>query len=119
MPEKYRRPHTHERVQAVEKMRRAWQDEREALATVRRFNAILSARGYVWFWPKIGAALTAKHPWLVIACDGCGTLIDLDLRVKPRDPEAPVAAAVSDVRCPRCNGHGRPRVVALAVRPSI
>jgi hypothetical protein len=119
MPEKYRRPHTHERVQAIERMQRAWQDEREALATVRRFNAILSAKGYVWFWPKIRAALTGKHPWLVIACDGCGTLIDLDLRVKPRDPEAPIAVALRDVRCPRCNGHGRPRVVALARGPSI
>ena len=31
MPEKYRRPHSHERVQAVEKMRRARATEREAL----------------------------------------------------------------------------------------
>jgi hypothetical protein len=23
-----------------------------ALATVRRFNATLSAKGYVWFWPS-------------------------------------------------------------------
>jgi hypothetical protein len=43
----------------------------EALATVRRFNATLSAKGYVWFWPKIAAALTSKHHWLVIACDSC------------------------------------------------
>jgi hypothetical protein len=26
-----------------------------ALATVRRFNATLSAKGYLWFWPKIAA----------------------------------------------------------------
>ena len=32
------------------------------------------------------AAITAKHPWLVIACDSCGTVVDLDLRVKPRNP---------------------------------
>ena len=44
MPEKYHRPHSHERVQAVERMQREWQAQREALATVRRFNAILSAR---------------------------------------------------------------------------
>jgi hypothetical protein len=44
MPEKYCRPHHHERVQAVERMRRAWEAERGALATVRRFNAIMSAR---------------------------------------------------------------------------
>jgi hypothetical protein len=119
MPEKYCRPHHHERVQAVERMRRAWEAERGALATVRRFNAIMSAKSYVWFWPKIAAAITAKHPWLVIACDSCGTVVDLDLRVKPRDPEASIRVALRDVRCPRCNGHGRPRIVALAQRPSI
>jgi hypothetical protein len=56
MPEKFRRPHHHERVQAVERMRRAWEAERGALATVRRFNAIMSGKEYVWFWPKIAAA---------------------------------------------------------------
>jgi len=40
------------------RMQRAWEAEREALAIVRRFNAKLSAKGYVWFWPKITAALT-------------------------------------------------------------
>jgi hypothetical protein len=40
--------------------------QRDALATVRRFNARLSAKGYVWFWPKIAAALTSRHHWLVI-----------------------------------------------------
>ena len=116
MPEKYRRPHHHERVQTVERMRAAWEAEREALATVRRFNA---ANGSAWFWPKIAAAITAKHPWLVILCDSCGTVVDLDLRVKPRDPEASIRVALRDVRCPRCNGHGRSRIVRLAQRPSI
>jgi hypothetical protein len=49
MPEKYRRPRNHERVQSVERMRRAWAAERQSLATVRRFNASLSVRGYSWF----------------------------------------------------------------------
>ena len=92
MPEKHRRPHSHERVQAVEKMGRAWAAERDALTAVRHFNASLSAKGYSWSWPKICAALTSKHPWLIIACDSCGTVVDLDLRVKPRDPEASVRA---------------------------
>jgi hypothetical protein len=52
----------------------------------------------VWFWPKIAAALTSKHHWLVIASDSCGTVLDLDLRVKPRDPEASVRVALRDVR---------------------
>jgi hypothetical protein len=42
----------------VTRMRREWEAQRGALATVRRFNATLSAKGYVWFWPKIAAALT-------------------------------------------------------------
>jgi hypothetical protein len=103
----------------ITRMRRAWEAERDALATVRRFNAKLSAKSYVWFWPKITAAITAKHPWLVIACDSCGTVVDLDLRVKPRDPEASVRVALRDVRRPRCNGYGRPRIVGLARHPSI
>ena len=103
----------------VTRMRREWEAQRNALATVRRFNATLSAKGYVWFWPKIAAALTSKHHWLVINCDSCGTVVDLDLRVKPRDPEASIRAALRDVQCPRCNGHGRPRIIALAQRPSI
>ncbi len=47
----------------------------------------------------IGAALTAKHHWLIIACDSCGTVVDLDLRVKARDPDARVRIALDDVRC--------------------
>jgi len=119
MPEKYRRPHSHERVQAVKRMRRAWDAERDALATVRRFNARLSANGYSWFWPKITAAITAKHHWLNIVCDSCGTVVDLDLRVKPRDREASIRVALRDMRCSRCNGHGRPRILGLANCPSI
>ena len=119
MPEKYRRPHTHERVQTVERMKRAWAAEREAVLVVRQFNAVLSANSSIWFWPTIAAAITAKHPWLVIACDSCGTVVDLDLRVKPRIPEASINVALRDVRCPRCNGHGRPRIAGLAQRPSI
>src|SRR5262249_5480465 len=103
----------------ITRMQRRWEAQREALATVRRFNATLSAKGKAWFWPKIAAALTANHHWLVINCDSCGTVMDLDLRVKPRDPEASIRVALRDVQCPRCNGHGRPRIIALARWPSI
>ena len=97
----------------ITRMRRQWEEERDALAAVRRFNAKLSSKGYSWFWPKIGAALKSKHHWPAINCDSCGTVVDLDLRVKPRDPEASIRVALRDVRCIRCNGHGRPRIVAL------
>jgi hypothetical protein len=91
MPEKYQRPHSHERVQAVERMQRAWAAEREALLIVRNFNVRLLASKSAGFWPTVSTAITAKHPWLVIACDSCGTVTDLDLRMRPRDPEASVA----------------------------
>ena len=103
----------------VVRMQREWEDARQSLATVRSFNASLSARGYSWFWPKIAAALVSKHHWLIINCDGCGTVVDLDLRVKPRDPEASIRVALREVQCPRCNGHGRPRIIALAGHPSV
>jgi hypothetical protein len=50
----------------ITRMHRDYQAHREALATVRRFNATLSAKGYSWSWPKIAAALTSKHHWLII-----------------------------------------------------
>jgi hypothetical protein len=68
VPEKYGRPHHHERVQAVERMRADRQFQRDALATMRRFNARLSAKGSAWFWPKVTAAITTKHPKLMIEC---------------------------------------------------
>ena len=63
-------------------MRRNREAYADALAAVEQFNARLSAKKSAWFWPKIAAALTSKHHWLVIACDSCDTIIDLDLTVK-------------------------------------
>lgn len=119
MPEQYRRPRTHEMVELVERMQRARAEEQDALLVVRHFNARLSAKSSAGFWPTVGTAIKARHPWLVILCESCGSVTDLDLRVKPRDPEASIRVALRDVRCPRCNGHGCPRVVALAAHPSI
>jgi hypothetical protein len=96
----------------VTRMRR-WEAQRNALATVRRFNATLSAKGYVWFWPKIRCPHSKTSS--VINCDSCGTVVDLDLRA-PRDPEAQSA-----LRCAMCtpalHGYGCPRIIALA-RPA-
>jgi hypothetical protein len=46
------------------------------------------------------------------------SLVDQDLCVKPRDPEASIRVALRDVRCPRCNGHVRRRIIALAQNAS-
>jgi len=40
-------------------------------------------------------------------------VLDLDLTMKRRHPDAPISVALRDVRCPRCNGHGTPRITAL------
>ena len=96
--------------------REAYED---ALAIVRQFNARLSAKKTAWFWPTVSAALASKHHWLIIACDACDSVIDLDLTMKRRDPDAPIRLALNDVRCPRCNGHGRTRIVGLSRYPSV
>jgi hypothetical protein len=49
----------------------------------------------------------------VITCDACGTITELDLTVKRRDPNASIRVALEDVRCPRCRGDGG-RIVKLA-----
>ena len=54
-----------------------WEARRDPLATIRRFHARLSAKGYSWLWPAIAAALTSKHHWLVIACNSCDTIMIL------------------------------------------
>ena len=114
MPEQYRRPHHHERVQLAERMKRAREAEADARATVRVFNDRLRSGRAIWAWPTIAAALTAKQPWLSILCESCDGVTDLDLRMKPRPPEASIRIALRDVKCPRCNGHGRPRIVGLS-----
>lgn len=119
MPEQYRRPHWHEANQRVERMQRAWADERDALLIVRYFNARLSGNRSAGFWPTIGTALRAKHPWVEVLCESCGTVNDFDLSMRPRNPETPISIALREVRCPRCNGHGRPRVIGLSSHPSI
>jgi hypothetical protein len=65
------------------------------------------------------STIKACHHWLIIACDACDTIIDLDLTVKRRDPDAPIRVALNDVRCLRCNGHGRTRIVGLSRYPSV
>jgi len=78
----------HENVERMRREREAYED---SLAIVRQFNARLSAKKTAWFWPTIAAALASKHYWLIITCDACDTVIDLDLTVKRRDPDAPIA----------------------------
>jgi len=102
-------------IRRVERDGEAMED---ALASVLAFNARLAAGRTAWSWPTIGAAVVTRHHWLTVGCEACGTVIDLDLRVKRRDPAASIRVALRDVRCPRCNGNGRPRIRALSKFPS-
>src|SRR5262249_45845066 len=67
--------------------------------------------------PQCGLT-TNLLPGLRVACDACDTMIELDLTVKRRAPDAPISVALADIRCPRCNGHGRPHVIGLERFPS-
>ena len=91
-----------------------WKAAAELTAAVEQFNARLADKKTVWFWPTIGAALISRYHWLIVACGSCDTINHLDLTLKRRDPNAPICVALDDVRCPRCNGHGRNRIATLA-----
>jgi hypothetical protein len=73
----------------ITRMRREWEGQRGALATVRRFNATLSVKGYVWFWPKIAAALTSQHHWLVINWTVAAWLLNWTCALNPRPRNHP------------------------------
>lgn len=93
-------------------------DLADATAAIELFNARTSKKRGVVSWPTIGAALIAKHHWAAILCRSCDTITDMDLRVKKRDAAQPVCVILSDIRCPRCNGHGRPLITRLQELPS-
>ena len=104
---------SHRKDDIAAQIRRAERDRdamEDALATVLAFNARVAAGKIAWSWPTIGATLATGHHWLSVECDACGTVIDLDLSVKTRHPDA----SLRDVRCPRCNGNGRPHILALS-----
>ena len=100
---------------------RAAQDReaaKDARAAVDLFNSHAAVGKPAWLSPTIGAAIVSKHHWLTTVCDSCGTVNDLDLRVKSRKPDLPVTMILGEILCPRCNGHGRPRLFRLGEHPS-
>ena len=114
-------PKGERRAKMIADIRRLRRDQvaiTDAQQTVDVFNSRLAAGKETWFFPTIGAALLTRHHWLIVVCDSCGLTLDLDLTMKPRHPETTIRAALNDVRCPRCNGHGRSRITALQHHPS-
>jgi hypothetical protein len=90
----------------------------DAVAVISYFNACLAEMREPWFMPTIRGAIVAGHPWMIVGCRSCDTVIDFDLRMKPRKPDATILLALAEVACPRCNGHGRPQIMRLARHPS-
>src|SRR5436190_11657591 len=88
------------------------QDVADATAAVEQFNARTKAKLGTVAWPTIGAALLSKHHWAHVHCLSCDLICETHLRVKRRDAAQPVCVILSDVRCPRCNGHGKPVIIA-------
>jgi hypothetical protein len=91
----------------------------DALAIIELFNSRLAEVREPWFMPTINGALAARYPWMIVLCRSCDTVIDFDLRMKPRKQDATILTALRDVRCPRCNGNGRPRIMRLAKQASM
>ena len=118
MPEKYRFGREQEQHELAVRMEHARQAEADAQAVVEAFNRRLAGGRPIWAWPTVAAAITGRHPWVSIVCDSCDGVTDLDLRMKPRAPEASIRVVLRDVKCPRCNGHGRPRIVGLRGAPA-
>jgi hypothetical protein len=51
-----------------------------------------------WFLANHRRGADNEHHWLVVACDSCQTITEMDLSMKPRDPDAPIRVALDDVR---------------------
>jgi hypothetical protein len=112
MPERNRLPYAIEMQDRVERMQWRQAEEKAATAIVEYFNRYADLPPL--YWPTIRAALISKHPWVQILCETCGGIGEMDLRMKRRDPRSTVRVVLPEYKCPRCNGHGKPKVIGLA-----
>lgn len=119
MPDRYKLARSEAIKLFLQESERSAANEADALLIVRNFNARLSTGKSAGFWPTIGTALTARHRWARILCESCDGIEDFDISMKPRDPEASIRMILDDARCPRCNGHGHPRIIGLAKLPFV
>jgi hypothetical protein len=84
MPERNGRARSEQISDSLKRMDRDFDAVAESTAAVEQFNARLTAKRIAWSWPTIAAALISKHHWLIVACDSCDTILDLDLTFKRR-----------------------------------
>ena len=93
-------------ARAAEEARRA-EAERKAIADAEKIVAIWNARQAggraLWFYPTIGAAITAGFPWLTFSCPGCGMVGSVDVRKLDRHPGASISSLIPPLSCRRCS----------------
>jgi hypothetical protein len=81
--------------------------ERKARGAAQEIVAIWNARQAdgreLWFYPTIGAAISAGLPWLSYSCPACGQIGSVDLRTLDRHPRASVSSLIPSVSCRRCS----------------
>src|SRR5262249_53165358 len=91
---------------AAERAKRA-EAERRARVDAQKIVAIWNARQAggreLWFYPTIGAAISAGLPWLSFSCPACGQVGCVDLRTLDRPPGAAISSVIPSVSCRRCS----------------
>jgi hypothetical protein len=77
-------------------------DAAQARVLVKVWNSRQRRGAVTLFWPPIGAAVLAGHPFLSFACPGCNTISELDLRKLAGAADRPLYSLVTALRCGRC-----------------
>jgi hypothetical protein len=57
----------------------------------------------LWFYPPIGAAVTAGVPWLTYSCPAYQQVDSVDLRTLDRHRGASISSLIPSLSCRRCS----------------
>jgi hypothetical protein len=102
-----RRAQERERAAARAAEAKRAEAERKAVADAQKIVAIWNARlaggRELWFYPTIGAAISAGIPWLSFSCPACGQAGSLDLRTLDRHQGASISSLIPLLSCRRCS----------------
>ena len=82
---------------------------REAKRVVAIWNARHAGNRELWFYPTIGAAITAGCPWLRFYCPACRQIGEVDLRNLDRHHRATIESLITTLSCRRCQPNLRDR----------
>lgn len=85
-----------------EEARKRIPEIRAAKNIVGIWNARQIAGKETWFYPTIGAAITAGCPILRYVCPGCQQLGEKDLRRLDRHKDAAISGLIPSLSCTRC-----------------